>query len=163
MIFPRIRTATRGERDLCSEVFGSGLLLDDLRIVRMPWPFTRAFVAGRWFGRDWMFWPERSHRDDLSSGTLHQQAVFIHELVHVWQARNGVNLLWAKIRAGDKAESYRYPVVDNCHWAGLNIEQQAMVVEHRFRLSRGMKVPADMAFYDRVCPIRSDVSDRNIA
>ena len=35
----------------------------------------------------------------------------------------------------------------------LNIEQQAMVVEHKFRLSRGAIAPADPSFYDRVCPI----------
>ena len=58
-----------------------------------------------------------------------------------------------KLRAGDRASSYEYPLGMGCDWGGLNIEQQAMVVEHRFRLSRGQPVPADPAFYDRVCPI----------
>jgi len=88
---------------------------------------------------------------------------FVHEMVHVWQAQQGVNLLFAKIRAGDSTASYTYPVSDMCHWDGLNIEQQAMVVEHRFRLSRGMKVPADMLFYDRVCPIGREPDDKIIA
>ena len=80
-------------------------------------------------------------------------AVFIHELVHVWQAQNGLNLLTGKLRAGDGPAAYAYPLDDLCDWGGLNIEQQAMVVEHRFILSRGGRAPAGQAFYDRVCPL----------
>ena len=135
------------------EVFGPALDLDRIRIFRAPWPFNRAFVPGRWFGREWIIWPAISVPADFANAPLSQQAVFIHELVHVWQAQQGVNLLFAKIRAGDSVASYTYPVHDNCHWDGLNIEQQAMVVEHRFRLSRGMRVPAGMDFYERICPV----------
>lgn len=163
MIFPPIRLLASGERALAREVFGSALQLETVRLVRMPWPFTRAFVPGRWFGRDWIVWPEKNHAEDLSAGPLPQQAVFVHEMVHVYQSQQGVNLLLAKIRAGDSAESYVYPVHDTCHWQALNIEQQAMVVEHRFRLSRGMRVPADMAFYDRVCPIKPEADPKIIA
>jgi len=74
-------------------------------------------------------------------------------LVHVWQAQNGVNLLTGKLRAGDGPGAYAYPVDDRCEWGALNIEQQAMVVEHRFLLARGARVPADQAFYERVCPL----------
>ena len=85
--------------------------------------------------------------------SLNQQATLIHELVHVWQAQQGVNLLMAKLRAGDSKASYAYPL-DAEDWAALNIEQQAMAVEHRFRLSRGARAPCDAAFYDRLCPFR---------
>ncbi|MFS9605550.1 hypothetical protein Q6241_31010, partial [Klebsiella pneumoniae] len=84
---------------------------------------------------------------------LRTQAVFVHELVHVWQAQNGVNLLTGKLKAGDGPGAYAYPVDERCEWIGLNIEQQAMVVEHRFLQSRGARVPADPAFYQRICPI----------
>ena len=87
------------------------------------------------------------------SGGARPQAVFIHELVHVWQAQNGVNLLTGKLKAGDGPGAYAYPLDERCEWIGLNIEQQAMVVEHRFLLSRGARVPGESAFYDRVCPI----------
>lgn len=148
-----IRPLSAGEHQLAREVFGSALDQARVRLLRTPWPFNRAFVPGRWFGRDWILWPAKNLPDDMAQASLAQQAVFIHELVHVWQAQQGVNLLFAKIRAGDSVASYTYPVHDTCHWDGLNIEQQAMVVEHRFRLSRGMRVPADMNFYDRICPV----------
>ena len=101
----------------------------------------------------WIVWPGRTLPPDIADAPLRSQAVLIHELTHVWQAQQGVNLLTGKLNAGDRIESYEYPLGMDCTWEGLNIEQQAMVVEHRFRLSRGQRVPADHAFYDRVCPI----------
>jgi hypothetical protein len=148
-----IRRLTDAERSLAAEVFGDSLVLSSIRFLPAPWPFTRAFVPGRWFGRDWIVWPKQSLPSDLAEAPLRLQALLIHELTHVWQAQHGINLLVGKLRAGDRPDSYRYPGGNACDWHRLNIEQQAMVVEHRFRLSRGEAVPADAAFYDRVCPI----------
>lgn len=148
-----IRRLTDGERVLAVEAFGDSLALDFIRLLPAPWPVDRAFVPGRWFGREWIVWPARTLPADISAAALKLQALLVHELTHVWQAQQGVNLLTGKIRAGDRPASYEYPVGVDCDWGGLNIEQQAMVVEHRFRLTRGQPVPADTAFYDRVCPI----------
>jgi len=148
-----IRGLTGGERVLADEAFGDSLNLDSIRFMPSPWPFDRAFVAGRWFGREWIVWPHATLPPDIAAAPLRTQAVLIHELTHVWQAQQGVNLLTGKLKAGDRIDSYEYPVGMDCTWEGLNIEQQAMVVEHRFRLSRGQHAPADHAFYDRVCPI----------
>lgn len=148
-----MRPLTSGEVELAREAFGEALDYRPIRFLPSPWPFNRAFVPGRWFGRDWIVWPKGTLPLDLSAAPLRLQSTFIHELTHVWQAQQGVNLLTGKLRAGDSAASYTYPLADDCDWTHLNIEQQAMVVEHRFRLSRGLSVPADKAFYDRVCPI----------
>ena len=149
----RTRRLSLGEKALARRVFGDQLRLETIRFVGSPWPFDRAFVAGRWFGREWIAWPHKALGADYSQAKLRRRATFIHELVHVWQAQQGVNLAWAKIRAGDGADAYGYVADETCRWAGLNIEQQAMVVEHRFLLSRGGRVPATQAFYDRVCPL----------
>lgn len=148
-----IRALTDAERSLATGVFGDSLALDAIRFLPVPWPLDRAFVPGRWFGRDWIVWPKQTLPSDLNEAPLRLQALLIHELTHVWQAQQGVNLLTGKIRAGDRPASYQYPVGTDCDWGRLNIEQQAMVVEHRFRLSRGETTPADAVFYDRVCPI----------
>jgi hypothetical protein len=148
-----IRALTPGEADLARETFGDALRRESIRLLAAPWPIVRAFVPGRWFGREWIVWPGRILPPDIGDAPLKLQAVLVHELTHVWQAQQGVNLLTGKIRAGDRPASYAYPTGMDCEWGGLNIEQQAMVVEHRFRLSKGMKVPGDQAFYDRVCPI----------
>lgn len=148
-----MRPLTSGEAALARDVFGDDLRLEHIRFLPAPWPLTRAFVPGRWFGSDWIVWPRRTLPDDASAASLRTQAIFIHELVHVWQAQQGLNLLTSKLRAGDGPGAYAYPLDDGCEWGRLNIEQQAMIVEHRFLLSRGGRVPADQAFYDRVCPL----------
>lgn len=149
-----IRGLTPGEQRLAAGVFGQAVRLETVRFLKSPWPLDRAFVAGRWFGRDWIVWPGRGMPTDFAVAPLAVQAIFIHELVHVWQAQTGVNLLAAKLRAGDSAAAYRYPVDDGCDWCRLNIEQQAMMVEHRFRLSRGGAVPAGPRFYEDRLPFR---------
>ncbi|WP_339929260.1 hypothetical protein [uncultured Brevundimonas sp.] len=148
-----IRGLTPGEAALALEVFGDALDPARVRILAAPWPFVRAFVAGRWFGRDWIIWPRRTLPDDLALGPLFRQATLVHELAHVWQVARGVNLLTGKLRAGDRPAAYEYPMDAGCDWDALNIEQQAMIIEHRFRLSRGGSVPAERAFYDRICPL----------
>lgn len=153
-LWTAIRGLTPGEQRLAAGVFGQAVQLETVRLLKSPWPFDRAFVAGRWFGRDWIVWPGRGLPTDLAVAPLAVQAIFIHELVHVWQAQTGVNLLAAKLRAGDSLEAYRYPIHDGCDWCSLNIEQQAMMVEHRFRLSRGGAVPAGPRFYADRLPFR---------
>lgn len=149
-----VRALTPGEHRLAVGVFGQAIRPETVRFLKSPWPFDRAFVAGRWFGRDWIVWPGRGLPTDFTVAPLAVQAVFIHELVHIWQAQTGVNLLAAKLRAGDSAASYRYPTDEGCDWCRLNIEQQAMMVEHRFRLSRGGAVPAGARFYADRLPFR---------
>lgn len=148
-----IRPLTDGETALAREAFADALTCDSIRLLSAPWPVVRAFVPGRWFGRDWIVWPGRTLPPDIAAAPLKVQAVLIHELTHVWQAQQGIKLLTGKLRAGDRPASYEYPTGMDCSWGGLNIEQQAMVVEHRFRLLRGGAVPAPAEFYDRVCPL----------
>ena len=147
-----MRVLTSGERRLAEGEFGGALDLDPIRLIGSPWPFDRAFVPGRVAGRDWIVWPGRSLPADIAAAPLSSQTTLIHELVHVWQAQSGVNLLFGKLKAGDGPAAYAYAAHDDCRWAGLNIEQQAMVIEHRFRRSRGQATPGDDAFYDRICP-----------
>lgn len=145
-----IRALTDGEAALAREAFGEAIRLDKVRLI--GWPFARAFVAGRWFGRDWIVWPARALVEDFSSAALGVQGVLVHELTHVWQAQQGVNLLFAKLKAGDSIASYIYVADATCHWDALNIEQQAMIMEHRFHALRGLRAPASTVFYDAVCP-----------
>lgn len=149
-----MRRLTEGEKRLARAEFGVALELETVRLAPTPWPFDRAFAPGRWFGLDWVLWPGRSLPKDFAVAPVALQAVLIHELVHVWQAQAGVNLLAGKIRAGDGPSAYAYPRAP-CGWDELNIEQQAMAVEHRFRAARGQRVPAEASLYGGLCPIGS--------
>lgn len=145
-----VRALTDAERSLARSVFGQAIDLDPVRFA--PSPLSRAFVAGRWFGRDWIVWPRAGLSDDFGAGRLSDRATLIHELVHVWQAQTGVNLLTAKLRAGDNAAAYAYALDDTCVWTGLNIEQQASLVEHAYRAREGGRTPQTPDFYARTCP-----------
>ena len=70
-----------------------------------------------------------------------------------------MNLLAGKIRAGDGPSAYGYPKAP-CGWDQLNIEQQAMAVEHRFKAERGLRVPEEAALYGGLCPIGSKSVER---
>lgn len=148
-----VRGLTPGEAGLVREVFGAALNPHAVRVIRAPWPVVLPFAPGLWFGRDWIVYPDRHHETDFAVASLFRQSVFVHELAHLWQSRQGVNLLWAKLKAGFSARAYRYVADGACEWSGLNIEQQAMVVQHRFLLSRGGAAPGDAEFYARVCPL----------
>ena len=136
MIPGAVRALTGGETALARDVFGDALDAPRVRIAALPaWP--RAFVAGP----SLVFWPARSALRDFSLASLSLQAVLVHELVHVWQAQTGVNLLAAKLKAGDGPAAYRYDPATGTGFSGLNIEQQAMVVQHAFLASREGPAP----------------------
>lgn len=139
------RTLTGAERGLAHEMFGAELDCARVRIFAIPlWP--RAFVPG---GR-LIVWPARQALSDFSLAPLALQSVFVHELTHVWQAQAGVNLLAAKLRAGDGPAAYAYDLSKTCDFSKLNIEQQAMVVQHAFLAARGGRAPYDGEAYARI-------------
>jgi hypothetical protein len=152
------RPLTPGEIAMAREVFGDALRYDTVRIWAQPVRrFDRAFVVGRWFGRDWIVWPAATLPADFSAPDvpLRRSAVLIHELVHVWQAQQGLNLLWAKLKAGDGPDCYAYELRDDTLWERLNLEQQAMAVEDECRRRRGGEVEladAASALYRRISP-----------
>jgi hypothetical protein len=136
------RPLTTGEIDAAREMFGDALDCAPVRLWAQPFGFGRTFVAGRWFGRDWIVWPHRELKPDYAAKgvPLGELATLIHELVHVWQAQQGVNLALAKLKAGDGLESYAYSITDATRWDDLNIEQQARAVEDEFRRRRNGRV-----------------------
>jgi hypothetical protein len=138
------RRLTAGECALAEEMFGSGLDAGRVRIFAIP-VWNRAFVAGPGL----IVWPAADARVDFSAAPLPVQAVFVHELTHVWQAQNGVSLLLSKIKAGDSRASYAYDLAGDADFARLNIEQQAMVVQHSFLSARGAPAPQPAELYAR--------------
>jgi len=132
------RRLTQGERALGEAVFGGALDAGRVRLLAIPF-WTRAFVAGGGL----IVWPARAWRPDFAAPEvpLGEQAVFVHELVHVWQAQNGLNLLLAKLRAGDGPATYAYDLSGSARFATLNLEQQAMVVEDAFKRLHGAAAP----------------------
>ena len=137
-----LRRLTPAERRLGAEMFGAGLDTARVRLLSIPiWP--RAFVPGPRL----IVWPAAEALADFGDAPLRQQATFVHELAHVWQAQRGIFLPLAKLRAGDSAASYAYDLASGPPFGELNIEQQATVVEHAFLASRGVKAPFAVHLY----------------
>lgn len=139
---PRLRRLTVSEQMLAREIFGSAL--DPVRVRVLPIPlWNRPFVAGPRL----IVWPAARLPRDFGAAPLAVQATFVHELTHIWQAQNGVRLLRAKLKAGDSAAAYAYDLSVDPDFRTLNIEQQAMVVEHAFLASRGGRTPHPAELY----------------
>lgn len=152
-----VRRLTPGERSLSGEVFGRDLDLDRVRLWSCPpigWTTRRPFCAGGLLRPGWslLVYPPDQARADFAASPLWDQSVFIHEMTHVWQSQHGVNLLLAKLRAGDTPASYAYDLTPDCRWSGFNIEQQAMIVQHDFLRRRGRAVPGPERLYPAVLP-----------
>lgn len=141
----RWRALTAGERTLCRQVFGEGLDPGRVRIFSLPlWP--RPFVPN---GRI-IVWPAASALADFAEAPLWLRSVLVHELVHVWQAQTGVFLPLAKLKAGDGRAAYAYDLDDGRNFSQLNIEQQAMVVQHAYMAAGGGAAPHDIQAYARI-------------
>lgn len=66
--------------------------------------------------------------------SIDDQATFIHELAHVWQHQNGVNL----IARGMVERNYDYlPLTVSTKFSDLGIEQQAQLIRDYFYLLKG--------------------------
>jgi hypothetical protein len=160
----RLRRLSPGERALAAEVFGPGLDAARVRVWSCPplaWTTRRPFCAGGWLlpGRTLLVYPPRLARADFAEAALGEQGVFVHELTHACQSQQGVNLLLAKLRAGDSAAAYAYQLTPDCRWEGFNIEQQAMMVQHDFLRRRGRAAPHPEEAYLAVLPFSSLPSD----
>ncbi len=158
-----LRPLSEGERALATEIFGEALAVDRVRVFAWPapWP-VRAFVPGRAFGRSLIVYPRRSARLDFAAAPPASQAVFVHELVHCWQAQQGVVLPLAKLKAGDGPRAYAYDL-EASRFADLNIEQQAQAVEDAFRLSRGLTAPHAARVYAAALPFAGPGDSRSRA
>ncbi|HEX5380467.1 MAG TPA: hypothetical protein VFW47_17945 [Phenylobacterium sp.] len=150
------RTLTAAERAIAEGVFGPALDTRRIRIFALP-VWSRAFAAG---GR-LIVWPARTARKDFAQAPLFDLSVFVHELTHAWQAQNGVNLILGKLKAGDRAQSYAYDLSDNRDFRMLNIEQQAMVVQHAFVASRGGSAPYESHAYSAILATWQVTTDEN--
>lgn len=143
------RRLTPAERGLAARMFGQGL--DPVRVwiwALVGW--NRGFVpSGRL-----IVWPARRAFRDFGQAPLRQQAVFVHELAHVWQAQNGINMLTAKLKAGDRPCDYAYDLEEACAFQARNIEQQAMIFEHAFLAACGDEAPYPAAMYAEVLPTK---------
>jgi len=139
------RPLTQGERQIAESVFDHAIDLDRVRLHRAKWwPFQPRHYIMAPDGHIW-FHPEGgAWRDDFALASLDLQALLVHELTHVWQRQAGVNLILRR----HPFCRYAYDLEPGKPLSRYGIEQQAMIVEHAFRLRRQGAAAERLAPYE---------------
>jgi len=143
------RPLTGGEMALARSVFGRAIDYSAVTIRRrkfFPLQPRRVTMAPR--GHIHFHPLGTAYCDDFASSPLHRQGLFIHEMVHVWQAQARGE--WFLLLHRHPFCRYDYCLKPGQPLAAYGIEQQAEIVRHAFLLRQGQRVAgiADAAAYD---------------
>ena len=126
------RALTAGEIALGRTVFQDEIDWPKIRILQAPRlgfgamvPLGRTIVFSKW-----------TAARDFAQASVDEQGWFVHELMHVWQAKHGVFLAGAKLRALGKL-AYTYTPKPHAKLKHYNIERQAEIARHLFLARAG--------------------------
>ena len=143
------RALSAGEIALARGMFGDAIDYSKVTIRRRKWAFfqpRRITMAPR--GHIHFHPMGEVYCDDFATAPLHRQALFIHEMTHVWQTQTLGD--WYLVLNRMPWASYDYTLKPGWPLSKYGIEQQARIVEHAFLLRSGRKLAgvADPAAYD---------------
>lgn len=145
------RALTDNEVALARSVFGGAIDYGCVRISTRKWAFfqpRRVVMAPR---GNIHFHPRGTgYCDDFCAAHLDAQGLFIHEMVHVWQHQQGVNLVLKR----HPFCRYDYAIQPGKPFYRYGIEQQAEIVRHWFLLRNGVAIPGapSVRVYDGIVP-----------
>ncbi len=132
------RKLTSGEIDLARGVFGSAV--DYATVTITADKFMGFHPEGTAMAPDGNLYMHGCYKDDYSSGGTYHQALFIHEMTHVWQFQNKVLQpvaeavkLNLKLKF-DYAAAYPYTLDAKKDLLAYNMEQQASIVQDYFSM-----------------------------
>ncbi len=134
------RALTAGETGLVDWVFGAAIATERVRIRRRKWwPFQPLRVTMAPCGH--LHFHPRSlvYSDDFAIESSDLKGLFIHEMVHVWQAQVKGRFYLPLMRHPFCRYDYRYK--PGRPFARYGIEQQAEIVRHAFMARIGHPVP----------------------
>ena len=134
-----VRPLTPGEIELARTIFGDAIDYGRVRLFRGKWwplqpPGTAMAPTG-----DIHFHPNGGGwSQDFASEPLGQQAYFMHELTHVWQAQTKGRFYLPLMR--HPFCRYRYELEPGRPFGRYGLEQQAEIVKDAFLASCGALV-----------------------
>lgn len=125
------RPLTPAERNLAGSIFGDAIHFDPVRIHRRKWfPFQPCRTIMAPDGDIWIHPKSELWSDDFGAANLSLQALFLHELTHVWQAQNRGRYYLPLMR--HPFCRYGYRLVPGRPFERYGLEQQAEIVRHAF-------------------------------
>lgn len=131
------------------EVFGSAIDCTGVTVRRRKWfPFQPRRVTMAPLGHLHFHPLSTSYCDDFAAADISRQALFIHEMTHVWQVQTKGR--WYLILWRSFSKRYDYSLKPGWPLKRYGIEQQAEIVKHAFLLRRGVRLSgvADARAYD---------------
>lgn len=134
------RPLTAGECALVAEVFGGAVDPLPVRIRRRRWfPLQPTATVMAPMGHIHFAPGNPLYREDFSQAALPLQGLFVHEMVHVWQAQ--VRGRWWLPLMRHPFCRYAYAFRPGRPFTRYGIEQQAEIVRHAFMAKRGHPSP----------------------
>lgn len=131
----RWRYLTANEIVLARSVFGNTIDYTAVKIYHKTYflfqgrKITMAPNGNIYFHRK-----SENYVDDFGSANLGEQAYFIHEMIHIWQHQQGINVFWR----GLFSRRYNYfPMTPGKSFDDYKVEQQGDIVMHYFFLKSG--------------------------
>jgi hypothetical protein len=145
------RALTEGEIALVGSMFGHAINCAPVRVRRRKWfPLQPRNTLMAPMGHV-HFHPASSwYRDDFATASLDLQALFLHEMTHVWQTQRRGR--WYLIACRPFSSRYDYALKPGWPLVRYGIEQQGEIVRHAFLLRRGAQVAgvADATAYAKL-------------
>lgn len=146
-VMKRGRGLTEGELALLKPIFGDSIDYGKVKLYGKKWAFFQGKnVAMSPNGK--VYFPSESgyYRADFSRASASMQALFVHEMTHVWQHQRGVNVVWKGfvLHVLSGADPYKYALETRRALSSYNIEQQASIVEDLFVLRKFPQYAADV-------------------
>ena len=134
----RYRSLTVGEITLCQKVFGNLIRYDEVKVMNhpyLPWQSIHVFMAPTGY----IHARNLNYLSDYSKQSLGYQAVFIHEMTHIYQYQQNINVLLkgaflqsAYFLSFKKYNPYKYQLEENKKFFEYNIEQQGDIARDIF-------------------------------
>lgn len=134
----KCRNLTAGEIDLCQSVFGNLIDYKTVKVMNhpfLPWQSVHVFMAPKGHIHVRKF----NYSNDYSKQSLGYQAVFIHEMTHIFQYQQSINVLLkgallqsAYFLSFKKYNPYLYHLKAGKKFFDYNIEQQGDIARDIF-------------------------------
>jgi hypothetical protein len=131
-----MRPLTEGERNMAASIFGSAILYDAVTVKRRKWfPFQPRETLMAPTGHVHIHPASSLWSDDFSQERLGLQALFLHELTHVWQSQLRGRYYLPLMR--HPFCRYSYEFVPGRPFERYGLEQQGEIVRHTFLRRNG--------------------------